>query len=99
MVSGPIENPEGVRLISNAIGWMTSSKAAPKVAANLDNLDSQFGITYDTIEEALEDSDLDVFILTRYSKWPEDLAEKLKTFMENGGNLVVATGNDNELSL
>ena len=94
-----MENPEGVRLISNAINWMTSGKETPKVAANLDNLDAQFGKTYDSIEEALEDSDLDVFILTRYSKWPEDLAERLRTFLENGGNLVIATGNDQDLSL
>ena len=94
-----MENPEGVRLISNAISWMTSGKETPKVAANLDNLDAQFGKTYDSIEEALEDSDLDVFILTRYSKWPEDLAERLRTFMENGGNIVLATGNDQDLSL
>ena len=99
VVAGKMENPEGVQLISNAISWMTSGKATPKVAANLDNLDAQFGMTYDSIEEALEDSDLDVFILTRYSKWPEDLAERLKTFMENGGNFVLATGNDQDLSL
>ena len=99
VVAGKMENPEGVRLISNAISWMTSGKTAPKVAANLDNLDAQFGKTYDTIEEALEDSDLDVFILTRYSRWPEDLADRLRTFMENGGNIVLATGNDQDLSL
>ena len=99
VVAGKMENPEGVRLISNAISWMTSGKETPKVAANLDNLDAQFGKTYDTIEEALEDSDLDVFILTRYSRWPEDLADRLRTFIENGGNIVLATGNDQDLSL
>ena len=93
------QNPSVVKLITNAISWMTEGKTAPKVAANLDFLDKQFGIAFNSVGEALDDSDLDVFILTRYSRWPEDLAERLRTFMENGGNIVLATGNDQDLSL
>ena len=93
------QNPSVVKLITNAISWMTNGKTAPKVAANLDFLDKQFGIAVNSIGEALNDSDLDVFILASSPEWPEDLIEKLRQFMENGGSLVISSDIDSTVNM
>ena len=93
------QNPSVVKLITNAISWMTEGKTAPKVAANLDFLDKQFGIAFNSVGEALDDSDLDVFILASSPEWPEDLVEKLRQFMENGGSLIVSSDIDSSVNV
>ena len=93
------QNPSVVKLITNAISWMTEGKTAPKVAANLDFLDKQFGIAVDIVSEALDESDLDVFILASSPEWPEDLVEKLTQFMENGGSLIVSSDIDSSVNM
>ena len=93
------QNPSVVKLITNAISWMTEGKTAPKVAANLDFLDKQFGIAFNSVGEALDDSDLDVFILASSPEWPEDLVERLRQFMENGGSLIVSSDIDSSVNV
>ena len=82
-----------VKLITNAIKWMTKDKSTYKVGTNLDSLDEKIATYVNDITGALEDPSLDVFIVTKYTDWSQDLVEKLKQFMENGGSVIFAIGN------
>ena len=71
---------------------MTKEKATYKVATNVNSLDEKIATYENNIAEALDDANLDVFIVTKYTDWSEDLVQKLKQFMENGGNVIFAIG-------
>lgn len=78
---------------------MTKGNTSPKIAANLDTLDEQFGTAVNSVGEALDDSDLDVFVLASSLEWPEDLVEKLTQFMENGGNIIISCDIDSSVNM
>ena len=56
-------------------------------------MDENIATYVSNINEGLDDSNLDVFIVTKYTDWSQDLVEKLKQFMENGGSVIFAIGN------
>ena len=90
--SNTVENFNFVKLTTNAIKWMTKDKSAPKVATNLETLKEELGTYVEDIAKALNDPDLDVFIVTKHKDWSQELINKLKHFLENGGHVIIAIG-------
>ena len=81
--------PDGTKLFSNALKWMTDGKSSPKVATNVDTIDKTVA-TYAKDPTTSLDT-CDVFFAGNFGSWTKDSASKLLKFVEEGGSVVLGS--------
>ena len=67
----------------------------PKAATNIKTFDSSIAIYIDDLIEHLDDRKYNIFFAGNYKNyWSEESVQKLKDFMNNGGNVIFASADD-----
>ena len=81
----------GSKLLTSAMRWMNNGKDSTKFATNFKFMDSNIAQFTDNDEEALSNGNFGGFFVGNYGTMSKKAVEKLKIFLENGGNLIVGS--------
>ena len=82
------------KLLDNTYQWMIKDNI-PKAATNIKTFDSSIAIYIDDLIEDLDDRKYNIFFAGNYKNyWSEESVQKLKDFMNNGGNVIFASADD-----
>lgn len=73
------------------MSWMSNGQSKAKFATDFKFMDSKIAEFTDNIEETLSNGDVDGFMVGNFGKMSEKAVEKLKTFLENGGNVIIGS--------
>ena len=82
------------KLLDNAYQWMIKDNTTPKAATNIKTFDFNLATYIDDLIEDLDSQNFNMFFAGDFDNWSEESVQKLKDFMNNGGNVIFASADD-----